>query len=729
MCCRTKLAALLLLLSQALLSDQIGKLPSPVYATSLRDSTIHNGVENSQQYSSVQSQSMPTSLDKQQQGAPTSNGSQILPLLHHRPNTMMRQSSSSIPSSQNSANFNPSTAVQITGVPSYANPQFNDSIRSNLDSYTRIEGSGDGPLPEPRHHNEKLDDTEDGDDDDEDYDYRDGLETGSGQGNEPSTSNKTEFLSTNQTIKPLEADHDNKYLPFRPPSVGDISTLTTNSHLAQSPRYTSPKPSILPPLEVQTVSANSSKPKLSSTGPIGAYPSQRNDNRIPSYEIASTLTTPSTYATKQTLEAINNIQPSTTEPNQTTTSIFNIPSSTVAPRHLLVKPVNQPTNFTSSPINFDFQNSNNSFLSRPNGSISSDIDYEYEDDSEDEDSEDTSNFEDNEPSDGDITVKATNAPVPTSPMNIIVPNLKTDSLNVTTATPTPKVILASTEVPNQSSTSTLVNFIQSTSNYQKPGQSPYTTIGPQRLPSEQDYRGEEDGSNEDEDDEDEDEDEEEIEEEVDEENESPEVSSSTFSVPRWTPRPSMIPTSREIIEEHYKMSKNISPFITTPTPFIRPNDVPSTARPATTTRSISTMYSVPTSTYSSTFKSMASTKATTPQPVVASMPATTARVTQTRLTTTPLYKAIPPITRTSNVFAFDRSLRDDDMDLTRQVYDKAVELYHATSKAIHTAVETFWPPTVDFNASTFEPLLAQPLLFMCKYLNNLALNSTGKFIG
>lgn len=55
---------------------------------------------------------------------------------------------------------------------------------------------------------------------------------------------------------------------------------------------------------------------------------------------------------------------------------------------------------------------------------------------------------------------------------------------------------------------------------------------------------------------------------------------------------------------------------------------------------------------------------------------------------------------------------EDDTDLTRQIIDKAVEVYQATNKAISAAVEAVWPTSFEFSSNTFEPLLEKPFLFM-----------------
>lgn len=83
--------------------------------------------------------------------------------------------------------------------------------------------------------------------------------------------------------------------------------------------------------------------------------------------------------------------------------------------------------------------------------------------------------------------------------------------------------------------------------------------------------------------------------------------------------------------------------------------------------------------------------------------------TYNRFSTTPRPKTSIPYTPIQSVQTnYDKTLPDDG--LTKQIYDRAVEVYHATNRAIDTAVEAL--SSLELNRKTFEPLLADSLLFM-----------------
>jgi hypothetical protein len=71
---------------------------------------------------------------------------------------------------------------------------------------------------------------------------------------------------------------------------------------------------------------------------------------------------------------------------------------------------------------------------------------------------------------------------------------------------------------------------------------------------------------------------------------------------------------------------------------------------------------------------------------------------------------------TTNILQYDRGLRTDNNDtLTKQIYDKAVEVYQEADKTIRAAWQAVWPPNINFDSSSVDPLLNQPLFFMCEY--------------
>lgn len=105
-----------------------------------------------------------------------------------------------------------------------------------------------------------------------------------------------------------------------------------------------------------------------------------------------------------------------------------------------------------------------------------------------------------------------------------------------------------------------------------------------------------------------------------------------------------------------------------------------------------------------------------PNPILISVinPSTTiGPIQQFKYATTP---RMIPHNMITNMMPYDRSseIMNDD-GLTRQIYDKTVEVYQETERLLRQAWESVWPTNMNFESGSFEPLLAQPLLFMCKY--------------
>lgn len=74
--------------------------------------------------------------------------------------------------------------------------------------------------------------------------------------------------------------------------------------------------------------------------------------------------------------------------------------------------------------------------------------------------------------------------------------------------------------------------------------------------------------------------------------------------------------------------------------------------------------------------------------------------------------ALPPSIQAPGNNGINYSNNDDS--LTRQIYDKALEAYHEADKTVRATVDAVWPPNFNFDSSTLEPLLAQPVFFMRK---------------
>lgn len=575
-------------------------------------------------------------------------------------------------------------------------PNQSDSTSHLRETDSLIEGSGSGPLLSGgKSQRVKLDDTEDSEDDDDDYDDRDFLDIGSGH-KEPHSAQRKPMdliMSSHSDLnkKPMQNDF---YNPFRP---------------AQS--ITSKQP------------------------PLGQ--SQNETTRFVPSERPSTdaVVTQATFSNSPTI--------STPLPEISTTTRKN-PS--------------EEANETKG-----------------------EIDYDYEDETDADYSEATSAFEDNDPTETDFLNKPdyqNSTSINTQTINTQhqyhhnqlgsskFEAIKPPTTIVSAASmPTirnPSVATQETHLqaagPRHTTSRPVIKPQQTTP---KPIQAVTTSVA--QSPA-NDYEEEEEDE--------EDEEEEEIEEdELEEDEESPQrgvlpITGSSFdnfnsnqSIPpaRQPQRPTHFQNHNEfttttrspamILPSHIKHRppvdyptatfSNIPSAVTTNVPK-RIISVPFTTTTAvpTTTTSINKMLqsSIINSNAHSTDISMHNeiTTSTTQPPML---------VEPTQVPTlSPNYTPLAPVMATErptkylttipntgnrpftslmpNIPYDDRAQRDNDDTLTKQIYDKAVEVYHEADKTVRAAWHAVWPPNINLDSSSIEPLLAQPLFFMRKCSTN-----------
>ena len=580
-----------------------------------------------------------------------------------------------------SANFRQPKVVQRDSMYTQNdNGDYND--KSIHDSDKTIEGSGLGPQFSNKVHKPKLDDTEDSDDDsdDEDYDDKETIESGSGHNNVAMTTKKPGFIVSHEdTIeRPVSNDF---YKPFRPPPTPAIPTSGSSINLTSSP-----------------------------------------------------------MKTEKFTNPLNNL-------SQNMTNTWN-----------LAKP-----------------NQNSSYIA-PSGRLptvtknKTETDYDYEAESEDDEPEDASVFEDNDPEEDDIiSNKTSGSNLNTLSLSNIKPavnQLNTTSFNSTT---TSKVNISSTSpvrqnyqppapTPRYEPVRPLGPFNVSTP--------AWSTMTESRTTSRPYESGKE--PSEEEDEEDEEDDEEEDDEEIEDRDEGVAEDSEDedeFPVERIsTSRPSLnssfinnnqnshaasthVPTATfpPNIREQVKPAAtlptsqmdraSIDLATTVPSPRVpvtrapeRANNfVPIIVTTSTTTTTAPTQTTTTTTPIPSipkflppnvirpaqTHDPIASTR---PPPEAASTPfvpiyyKTTPSPIEPFKVSPPVQQAIPPVT--TNNLPYDKNISYNDDSLTRQIYDKAVEAYHEANKTVRAALNAVWPPNINLDSTTLEPLLAQPIFFM-----------------
>lgn len=632
------------------------------------------------------------------------------------------------------------------------------------DSTGPFEGSGAGPSKDKnRNQNgEKFDDTEEGDDDDEDYDYPDTLESGSGTGG--SDTSPSLSLQISKAKKPDSSEPD-PLNPFRRPAdKTHTPSVSYNSITSTTPASTTATKVIYPQPASPTTLDQQTDPPLSQSEvhkPIAISDLNKKLGEHPSNEISRNAT----YGGQ------TDNKPSTTSPPRKQTT--ELPSRTES--HLSNLQNLRPQINNQIPIpNYD-DISNNSSNIRLNNTKLGDLDYDYEVDQDDDESSDVSNFEDNDGSSESVTNKAATTtmtpieritvalkPSDRDPLNTLTP-VRFNQINATI----PPMLSSTTVSPqrnlkDQNQTSFFSTLYDKTEedeeddedddqddelegdseedeedqNYwagttetsstlnRNPSRLPWPSTVPARKPQMR-----------------------------------PDMIASTASptsrgfdpkLPSKTKRPTEPSIQPVQLEPKLVMSVPTTPFQSVET---ITGGAPKTSPTTTTTSSITT-----TTTSTSTSTTTTSTTTTTPPPTTTQnlpivKPSTSipSHVTsffppQAKPTISPVwpiyntqrpfmipqfYPSSSPTAPTRNIATTPRTrvgpmmvmeypsrnsppslAYEDDTDLTRQIYEKAVEVYHATNKAIAAAVEAVWPPSFEFNSNTIEPLLERPFLFM-----------------
>lgn len=609
-------------------------------------------------------------------------------------------------------------------------------------------GSGNGPIRVPN--SDKFDDTEAGDDEhDEDYDYK---ETGSGDGNDFSAPKKIDSLvskGTNSEIKKPYFDETEYYRPFRQPSVvGNVTIAPTTESTAK--KFVEPPTTEAPKIMTtfKMFEKNQTPPNSNTDRPLSNI-----DNQVIS-KLPTTTTTTTTLMVQNSSSYIPEATTKLKLPSTNaaiTISPLNINDNQMrVPNTTLQRPVIVPTRLPS------YNPNNGSSLFKANTSRI-DVDYDYdEDDNEDDESDDVSNFEDNDPvensminrtfvANSQIPLTVTSKPTTTIRPNTLAPFLTTPK-NITNVAKPPSIPEAITQP------SLVVRLPTSKENF-------VTTVRPSATSSPSITAGSSDAGNngdeeEGEEDEDDEEEEDEIEDAIDGDPEdelddnrgseyaSPtEINSTPSMLPpifsssssRWTTLPPKLPTISTVVNNEVSKPKTTdSPTLESPSnPRSSYTEIQQKNRQDTTNIlqvkdvSIVTMPSV--MNYPSPSPTLISI--ITPPPAIQSTSAdprpshTTVRSVSIKYMTTPWGGVTPIFIKPPSISAYDKSSQDDDTGLTKQIYDKAFEIYEVASKAVNATVEAVWPPSFELNANTFEPLLAQPLLFMCEYTIDLITSS------
>ena len=87
-------------------------------------------------------------------------------------------------------------------------------------------------------------------------------------------------------------------------------------------------------------------------------------------------------------------------------------------------------------------------------------------------------------------------------------------------------------------------------------------------------------------------------------------------------------------------------------------------------------------------------------------------------TTTPRMQFGPSIGPTTHLLPYDREIGLMNEDgLTRQIYDRTVEVYQETERTLRKIWAAVWPLSLNLESPSFDPLLAQPMFFMCKCIS------------
>lgn len=597
-----------------------------------------------------------------------------------------------------------------------------------------VEGSGNGPLKHnsKRKPSSKLDDTEDGDDEDEeDYDDREIVENSPDPeidpfSRQPLNNNRPPIMSS--TNWP-DAGND-PYAPFRGPGHTNTNNrpnypqtiMATQANSHQRPPRPHQNQSHLENADLDR-DGNFTRNPPNHPFPAPPAPSGKLDALLNAHRDTPELDKPieslsvPEYPSRTNRSDARPAYPSIHVNNSD--QILNLSDkSKFVPNNLnLTQPHTQPE-------------SNKTTLADAK-SKDQDVDYDYEEEMDEEEAEDTSAFEDGEPLDFGTPDNKTVSSYPKFDNE----NLPSHNNSHSNAKNFPNKInnLPATTITNTNSPASNPGVTMTT-----PRQDVTTTSKPDLSTTEgQDYSVEED----DEDPEDEREDSDLVDDDLDKEDDM-EPGTESVEHPATNPPPIQVITSKPstatLIPELVNSNKrgpdndlfglnralNTPPYdgvetvmTTTREPDVF-REVPSTeAPPFAITTTIPPPYHPPSTTQPATTTTTTTTVTSLLTLKPTSSPPTTRTPLLTNWYTTPKsVDAIPSLGTNPGVSNYGSGSLEDDTGLTRQIYDKAVEVYQTVHKAVVSAVDAVSQPNIDWSSSTFEPLLSQPLFFMRKYM-------------
>lgn len=594
------------------------------------------------------------------------------------------------------------------------------------------EGSGNGPLHSFKH---RPDDTEDGDDDEDDYDDREMIENSPDPENNPGQqSNKKPTYSAGSTNWP-EANN-NPYVPFR----GHISSnnLPVYREINETTQTTQ-QPSLRPPQTYSSYEQTDNNPNdhrfVSQVSPPKPFP-------VPSSAPFDRLDTLS--ANKNTPRYDNLTDTITDYSSKLNRTESHTPSSSLQVNKFDQKmtadsiPKSPSNNKTLADTNI-LSESNRTLLS-DSKSKDQDVDYDYEEEMEEEDAEDNSAFEDGEPLSAERHDNKTNESFP----QFHDENQHSNNDSYSFAKNTPHKI-NDLPITTISTTTKSPVRLSSATVEPSPARESSTTHNPLQSGSDtsegQDYVDEED----DEDPEDEEDDLNIEDDDLDNEDDLAPDSMKDYAtnsppIQIFPPTANAATPVPGIANSNQKVPNN-DPFGIHRTQLTPPNERYNFIGPSTeSSREPEVLRELPSGTPPFAMRTTtvppgsylsSETQPTTTTTITSlltlkptSSPPTTRTPSSTNWYTTPKsVDAIPSSGSNPPIVNYGSGSLEDDAGLTKQIYDKAVEVYQTVHKAVVSAVEAVSQPNIDWSSSSFEPLLSQPLFFMCKYekfLENLS---------
>lgn len=592
------------------------------------------------------------------------------------------------------------------------------------------EGSGSGPLDSNLGRPNKLDDTEEGDDDDDENDYDDKDTSDNNPENDNSQNHQIGSRPANVHPTSWPSDPVDPYAPFKRPShLGKPIRPPQESVLSS-------RPNLQPALEPQQNLSRSEQVHLDSnsqhapihqkpstpapmtstlapmiTNIIAQRPNPTNDQRVE----LQTRANQSTIVSDKFNKAVNNV-------------VSSRPDNQIPSRAIPSSDLPMWTNSTNATSN-DFK------------SKDQDVDYDYEEEMDEDDSEDSSTFEDGEPLDlkPHDNNNRTSSNYPTHGNDNQQQHIHNNSylsFPPSSINNTPAREFSTTTQPSISIFTSSSPTLDSTSKSPPSYDADAGSDNP-------DYNDEDDEEEAEEEEDDLSIEEDDLDNEDDIDLNADGVKNKT-TFPNVAPIPTELPPIKFTLGPPVKFNSNsqqtgVSQVDSNRSNYDRPilnkgtnqldhrseqpkqhltplDSIPNGLGPTTassrTTTSPPKIYqsSTPQSTTSTSTSATMLTIKPTPVPATTRAPALTNWLNTQRPT-----EAVPPIKIGPDVVNYGTSSVEDDTDLTRQIYDKAVELYQTVHKAMVATYDAVWQPNFDLSSSAFEPLLSQPLFFMCKY--------------